>query len=311
MAKMHFVTGKGGVGKSTYAASLARQLAEQNPGDEILLIDIQGSGFSLEASNIPRIQQLPFRSETIYNLWGCRILPFETFKEYFSVLLAMGNTDTRVAQFTSIFRDKLVDVVVGNRAIEAFIHACPGLEPAVLLGKLEYESKKGKSPHKKPWAHIVVDAPATGHCLMLFRSTFALIDIFSAGVVFKQAREIREFVCDPYRFSIHLVSIPEELPVRESGDLKRELLAMNLKVQKAILNRSPIDLPDIQETLDTENTVLLRELQYERELIKERHQIRNTFLEMHADCKIIEIPEFLSANQDEVLEQWKTKTHLV
>lgn len=311
MAKMHFVTGKGGVGKSTYAAALAQRLAKENPNEDILLIDVQGSGYSLEISGINRIQQNPFRSESHPNLWGARILPFETFKEYFSVLLAMGNTDTAVAQITSVFRDKVVDLVVGNRAIEAFIQACPGLEPAVLLGKLEYEAQKGRSPQKKLWSHIVVDAPATGHTLMLFRSTFALMEVFGAGVVFKQARVIKDFVQDVQRFMIHLISIPEELPVSESIDLKKSLGELGLKVTRAVLNRSPINLADVAETFDADTAPLNEELRHEKALIKERHEWRQVFVSAHQDCQVIEVPEFITTNSKEVLQAWKASAPLI
>ncbi len=302
---MYFVTGKGGVGKSTYAASLAAQLSHKNPAQDVLLIDVQGSGYSLELSSIARVQHQPFRSTKIPNLWGSRILPFETFKEYFSVLLAMGNTDTPVAQITSGIRDKVVELVVGNSAISAFIHACPGLEPAVLLGKLEYESKNGKSPNKKAWSHIVVDAPATGHTLMMFRSTFALMNVFAAGTIFKQARQIKEFVLDPKRFEISLISIPEELPVAESADLKKGLAALGLIVQKAVLNRSPLSTVDDEAPANTANETLRRELAHEQALLKERQQHRNQFLKIHSECSLLEIPEFISAKQDEVYQKWQ------
>jgi anion-transporting ArsA/GET3 family ATPase len=308
--KMHFVTGKGGVGKSTYAASLATQLAQNNPAQDVLLIDIQGSGYALETCSIARTQHQPFRSSKTPNLWGCRILPLETFKEYFTVLLALGNTDTPVAQITSGLRGKVVEMVLGNSAISAFVHACPGLEPAVLLGKLEYECKKGQSPNKKLWSHVIVDAPATGHALMLFRSTFALMNVFSAGTIFKQAREIKEFVLDPKRFEINLVSIPEELPVAESGELKKELASLGLVVCKAILNRSPLDEQITEDNASSPSPALQKELAHEQLLLKERRQFRKQFLEMHSDTKIIEIPEFISATQDEVNQKWQQQTRL-
>jgi len=309
---MHFITGKGGVGKSTYAASLAAQLAQKDPAHRVLLVDVQGSGYALESACIERVQQTPLRSARTGNLWGCRILPFDTFKEYFSVLLAMGNTDTAIAQITSAFRDRVVDLVVGNSAISAFIQACPGLEPAVLLGKLEYESKAGRAPGtREAWTHIVVDAPATGHALMLFRSTFALLNVFSAGVVFKQAGEIRSFVTDPDRFVVNLVSVPEELPVAESVELKAGLADLGVRVQRAVLNRSPRDESDDLHTHEAKNQALQRELQHERDLLADRKRFREEFLRMHAECKIFEVSEFISANQNEVSQKWLTQTHLI
>lgn len=310
MAIMHFVTGKGGVGKSTYAASLAKQLAEKSPSETVLLIDIQGSGYSLELVGIEKPNQTPSKSQETHNLWGCRILPFETFKEYFSVLLALGNTDTPIAQITSGIRDRMVNLVVGNPAIEAFIHACPGLEPAVLLGKLEYEAEKGKSPDKKSWTHIVVDAPATGHSLMLFRSTFALLEVFGTGVVFKQARQIKDFAKNRAQFKVHLISIPEELPVKETYELKNHLLEYGVEVSKAILNRSPLTQQPDTELPKTGSEELDKELEIENFILKERAYWRSVFLEQHQGSELLEIPEFIFESQAEVIKSWRNTTHL-
>ncbi len=141
--QLHIVTGKGGVGKSTVAASLTRALAEKGEGP-VLLIEVQGSGRSLGLLGLEdhfryEVQAVP----DLNNVWACRILPKPAFRQYFSLLLALGQHDSAFAQLTSSLRERLVDTVLENKIVSAFVDVCPGLEPAALLGKVHWESTEG------------------------------------------------------------------------------------------------------------------------------------------------------------------------
>jgi len=237
MAELHIVTGKGGVGKSTVAAALAMRFAREGRGP-VLLIDVQGSGWALRLHGL---NGCPFESTALPRLpgaYGARILPKESFKQYFGNLLALGNEASAFGAATGIVRSRLVDLVVENKIVSAFIDVCPGLEPAVLLGKLHWEAWRGVSPSEdEPWSHVIVDAPATGHGVMLFKSTFALTEVFGSGVIFKQASEIMSFMRDPQRTKLWLVTLPEELPVAEGIEMARELTLLRVKPYRVVLNR--------------------------------------------------------------------------
>jgi anion-transporting ArsA/GET3 family ATPase len=238
-AELHFITGKGGVGKSTVAAALAHRLIQKGEGP-VLIVDVQGSGRSLQLHGLSRLPYINTRLPLLDDAWGARILPRDTFRQYFGLLLSLGKDNSSFAHFTSGLRSRVVDMILENKVVSAFVDVCPGLEPAVLLGKLHWEATEGRAPDTdRPWRHVIVDAPATGHGIMLFKSTFALIDVFHAGVVFKQASRIRDFVKDPARTHISIVTTAEELPMEECFDMKKGLEALGLGVQRYIINRCP------------------------------------------------------------------------
>src|SRR5688572_12621663 len=88
-ARIHVVTGKGGVGKSSVAAGLASSLEKSGQGP-VLLLEVQGSGHSLNLLDVEIIQFANPHVPGHTNLWAARILPKESFKQYFTVLLGMG-----------------------------------------------------------------------------------------------------------------------------------------------------------------------------------------------------------------------------
>ncbi len=240
--EVHFITGKGGVGKSTFAAALCKTLADTNEGP-ILLIDIQGSGRALEMCGQNEKSFTPISLPEINNAWGCRILPRETFRQYFGILLTIGNFNSSFAEATAGIRERLVDLVLGNKVVSSFVDICPGLEPAILLGKIHWESTSGFCEDMgQRWRHVVVDAPATGHGLMLFRSMQGMTEVFGSGVIFKQANEIMSWVRDSKLFHVYVVSTPEELPLKESQEIVSQLSQMKISDSQLVLNRIPVDL---------------------------------------------------------------------
>lgn len=277
MATLHFITGKGGVGRSTVAAALTRKLAEANEGP-ILLLEVQGSGRSLQLCGLEGPK--PFNNTSLpalRNAWGARILPKESFRQYFSLLLALGNDQSSFANVTSNLRERLVDIVADNKIVSSFIDVCPGLEPSVLLGKLHWESTQGNAPQTStPWKHVVVDGPATGHSLMLFKSTNALTEVFGAGVILKQASEIMSFIRNPQQTSVYIVSTPDELPLRETLDLRNGLANLKITVKGYLLNRAqPQPKPSGSVIFTSEEWK--RETEFEHENASEQSRLTQEF----------------------------------
>lgn len=300
MSVMHFITGKGGTGKSTCAAALAQSLSRKEEGP-VLLLEVQGSGRAFDILGTPINS---FQNKSLYHqkdIWGARIFPRETFKQYFSLLLAIGNQESSFASATSVIREKIVDMVFENKVISAFIDTCPGLEPAVLLGKLHWEATQGSTPETKiKWAHVVVDAPATGHGLMLFKSAFALTEVFSSGIISKQAGEIRSFVTSPAQTKIYITSTVEELPLMESLELIKNFRELNIEPYSIIFNRCKNF-----EARSTGNpftdSAWKREYDFEIESAQEQKLLIQDFQkELQTPIKQLQVPEFsmLSPSED-------------
>ncbi len=239
MAKLHFITGKGGVGKSTVAAALTAELCDRGEGP-VLLIDVQGNGRALKLLGL---KDLPYHNAALpetNGAYGCRILPRETFKQYFGLLLALGNEQSTLGQITQGLRGKITELLLENKIVSAFVDACPGLEPVVLLGKIHWESTEGCAPESdRKWKHVIVDAPSTGHFTMLFKSTYALLDVFAGGPILKQAMSVKTFTQNANQSKVYIVATPEELPLQESIEMTSKLKSLGLQVERYFINRAP------------------------------------------------------------------------
>lgn len=194
--QIHFVTGKGGVGKSFFAASLAQALAKKHPSSKaahkpILLAEFNDHSFYKEylgdKSNYFDLAQ-----------WTGA----ECLKEYALHLLKI---------------ESLYKLFFGNPISKALIEVSPGLHELAILGRATSFPRKHGPPLK--YNHMVFDAFATGHFLTMLRAPGGLAKIIQFGPMGEQTRSIDEWIRNPEFCHIHLVSIPEELPATETVEL--------------------------------------------------------------------------------------------
>ncbi len=303
--QLHLILGKGGVGRSTFAAALAMKLARECK-DPILLIEIQGSGRALQLCGATAEPSYSISPLGTANLWGCRILPRDAFKEYFNVILSLGNTESSFAGITSALRDRVVEKVSENKVVSAFIDVCPGLEPVVLLGKVFWEAEKGRpAESNRQWGHIVVDAPATGHGIALFQSTQAVIDVFhGTGPIAKQAREIMTLIQSSERTKIHLVTLPEELPIRESIELTAQLKSLKLIPYEIVMNRrSPEMIVGQQFSKSSQRSdPWTQTIELEQENEQEQKRLVEELKKALPDFKITSLPDVLESDPKKIAE---------
>jgi len=265
VAKLHFVTGKGGVGKSTLSACIAQQLSSESKGP-VLLCDILGHGSAAHYLGHKKVELEPRRCFDIKNLWVSRTEPHAAFKEYIGVLLALGSSDSALLNATSRIRGSLTDLIADNKIVKAFVKACPGLEPIVMLGKVCWESRNGIAPETdRPWEHIVVDSPASGHFVQLFQSTLALLKVFDRGPIKAQAQKIVDLVKDRNLSKYYLVTLPEELPLQEALDLNNLLNELELPQSKMIINKYPDSSAFELETSEEVSSDWIQHLKTEEE----------------------------------------------
>ncbi len=302
MAKLHIVTGKGGVGKSTAAAALTRQLLATGRRP-VLLVDVQGSGRALEWLGLPGA---PFENRPlgIPGGFGSRILPKETFRQYFGKLLALGNETGTLASVTAGLRERVAEKVTDNKIVSAFIDVCPGLEPSVLLGKLHWEAAYGRASDSEPWSDVVVDAPATGHGLALFESVAALVEVFGSGLIFRQASEIMDFVRDPERTKFWIVALPEEVPVRETIELRSELERLRLPRPSLLFNRCRPRAQAQGESGENLSEAWREEVKFERERHDEQARLESELRTKLDAATFVKIPDFVEASAKVVVERF-------
>jgi anion-transporting ArsA/GET3 family ATPase len=197
------VVGKGGVGTSTVAASLA--LLAARGGADVLLVSVDGKpglGPLLGGEPLTGDEQLLRLVGTKGGrVRGRTITPKQAFGDYLE-LKGFGSILRRAASAASF------DVIAGST---------PGMEHLLVLGKIkELEREKAADL-------IVVDAPPAGHAAPFLRSAAALRAAVSSGPVRDQADEVSALLEDHARAQCVLVTLPEETPVNETIELAADL----------------------------------------------------------------------------------------
>lgn len=217
-----FVTGKGGVGKSTVSAALA--LAWRDAGARTLLVELDGhaSAAALISSKKVGYEPVPLGP----HLAATRITMLDALKEYARMRLKV----------------KLVaDRLVSNPVIDQFTQAAPGLPELLILGKLYSLASEVDSRKQPVWDAIVVDAPSTGHGLGLLNMAGVVNRMFPVGPIAAEAKRVDEFVRDASQTGVVLVALAEELPVTETLELHEQLRDQGVDVAATVLNSLLVD----------------------------------------------------------------------
>ncbi|MFS8585317.1 MAG: ArsA-related P-loop ATPase [Acidimicrobiia bacterium] len=197
-SRLVIVAGKGGVGKTTVSATLARAAALA--GLSTLVVEVEGrSGLA--------------------SMFGQGELGYE------EVVLSPGGgpdgaADVRARTLTAdaALLEYLEDHgmsrisrrLVATGALDVVATAAPGIKDILLLGKVKQLERAGVADL------IVLDAPAAGHAITFLQSARSLLDTVSVGPINAQARDVLELLEDHRRCQVVLVTIPEETPVNEA-----------------------------------------------------------------------------------------------
>lgn len=213
-----FVTGKGGVGKSTVAAALA--LAYRDAGVRTLLVQIAGQE--------PASRLLAPRTTVGYDA--------VTLAPRLSALTIDAEGALREYARLRLKVRAVADRLVGNPIFHQFADAAPGFRELLIMGKLWSLSNEEGSRRRRKYETIVVDAPATGHGTALLGMAGTVARMFPVGPIANEARQVDEFVRDPERVGVVLVSLPEELPVTEAIELHGRLAEHGVSVSATVLN---------------------------------------------------------------------------
>ncbi|MGI8633511.1 MAG: ArsA family ATPase [Solirubrobacterales bacterium] len=213
------VSGKGGVGKST--VSLALGMAAARGGKRTLVCEVSSQE---RASRVFGRADIGFsETEIDDNLWAFSIDPEEALREY--VLLQIRVKAAR-------------DVLFRSKVFTYLADATPGLREMVTMGKVwELAQLDRKVKRARPYDLVIVDAPATGHGVGLLKAPKTFADIARVGPIASQGMQMHGMLTDHAHTGAVLVSLPEEMPVNETGMLERELTSdVGIAVDRVYLN---------------------------------------------------------------------------
>src|SRR5215207_7422337 len=240
--RLVFVTGKGGVGKSTI--SIALGLAAASRGKRTIVCEVGGQE---TASRVFRRAEIGFHEvEVSDNLWAISIDPDQSLREYLLLQLKVR---------------AMRDLLVRSRLFNYLAAATPGLRELVTIGKIwELAQPRRRVKKARDYDLVVVDAPATGHGIAFLQTPRTFAGIARVGPIHNQAKALDRYITDHQTTGVAIVSIPEEMPVNESASLERTLdEQVGVAVDRVYMNAmyperfDQADARELQEALDGAN----------------------------------------------------------
>ena len=222
-ARLHFVTGKGGTGKTTVAAALALTLAAG--GRRVLLVEVEGRQGIAQLFDVPPLPYEELKIATADGGGHVNALAIDieaAFLEYLDMFYNLGIAGRAMRR-------------IG--AIEFATTIAPGLRDVLLTGKIK-ESVVRLDRSKKPvYDAIVVDSPPTGRIARFLDVTKAVSDLAKGGPVHSQAEGVVKLLHSE-QTAIHLVTLLEALPIQETIEAIEELEQLGLPIGSVIVNRN-------------------------------------------------------------------------
>ena len=217
-----FITGKGGVGKTSVAAALARATAMR--GKRVLLTEVAvpGDDYSPLAGLFGR-HQLPRVEEVLCPGVHGVILLAQVGHELFAE--------------SAIGSGRVARAVMSSAAIQQFLRFTPSCRELGIYYHLLNLVKKKRENGNPLYDVVIVDMPSTGHALALTGLPQVLQSLFQRGPVAQAIRDGQACFNCPQTTKAFVVSLPEALPISEALDLLDGLERTEISVGGVILNR--------------------------------------------------------------------------
>ena len=196
--RLLFVTGKGGVGKTTVAAALGLLAAEQ--GKRTLVCEVEPKGDLSVA-------------------YECGPTPFQGRKVSPGLTAMSMDTEASLREYLKLIARVPVIGRIGPvaSAFDFVATAAPGIREILTIGKLCYEVREGH------YDLVVVDASATGQVVGQLAAPTGINELVKVGIVRNQTGWMLDILRNPATTGAVIVTTPEEMPVSEAVDLASRL----------------------------------------------------------------------------------------
>lgn len=221
--KLRIVAGKGGVGRTTVSAGLARQAAAE--GQRVLAVDAApGQGLALALGADDAIPGRPTPATA-----SDQVGP--------PITILVADTGSALDEYVRLnLRSPISPRALGPvaRIFEYVATAAPAVREVLIIGKIGEEVRSGQ------WDLVVVDAPATGHLIELLSAPRELAPLVGGGPLARDTAWIDDLLADPDTTATIAVTTPEELPVTETLELVDRLRASTpVTLASVVVNRWP------------------------------------------------------------------------
>jgi len=215
-SRLAIVSGKGGVGKTTVAAALA--LAAGRQGKKVLLVEVeQREGIA----PLFGLSHLGYEEREIApNVTGLSVVPDEALVEYLYLFYGIRYVGR---------------VLKGSKAVEFATNIAPGLRDILLIGKIKEAERRRTGGHFS-FDLVVLDAPPTGRLPRFLEAPRSVTELVHSGPIRNQAQGVLDMVSDQERCQVVLVTLPEDMPVRETADAVETLSKMHIAIGPVVVN---------------------------------------------------------------------------
>jgi len=228
--RLVFITGKGGVGKSTVAAALALLAADH--GKRVLVVEADAKGNLTDFFEHGRVGFKPVE-----------VSP--------SVFVLTMDTEASLREYLKLHVKVPVIGRLGPlaRVFDFVATAAPGVKEILTIGKVAWEVRESVEG-RAGWDTVIVDAAATGHIVAQLGAADSIGELVSVGPVQSQTAWMSDLLADPEITSLNVVSTPEEMPVNETIELvERARRELKVPLGSIIVNRV---LPELFTRADEE-----------------------------------------------------------
>jgi len=219
--RLHIVTGKGGTGKTTVAAALALALA--GPDRRVLLVEVEGRQGIASLFGSPPLdytELLLAESGPAGRVHALAIDPEAALLEYLELFYKLGPAGRGLRKMG---------------AIDFATTIAPGIRDVLLTGKAYEAVRRRDRDRRHVYDAVVMDAPPTGRIGNFLNVNAEVEHLARVGPIHSQAASIMRVLRSP-QTAVHLVALPEELPVQETADAVAALREIGLPIGAVVLN---------------------------------------------------------------------------
>ena len=227
--RLIFVTGKGGVGKSTLVTALGIHLASL--GRKVLMAEVDNARPTIGGYFDRPIGFDPVRVGV--NLDAANIVFMNAMRAFLHDVVPV---------------ERIVGMILRNRIVRTFLVATPGAREMVVLGRLQQLARESgvMSPEAQRknvdsgWDHMIVDMPASGHAVSMFGTPLTCQRLFKVGPIRRASEDMLEVFSDRTNVALVMVSISEEMSINETLETMTKVRSFGWPpLTGVVLNRFP------------------------------------------------------------------------